>query len=132
MVTAAVPEEAAALARAPARTARGTTPAVAQEAAALSLPDNARSRLLAERLTVLFAGASLLHARPASMEQARAHHHEHGAHWTWPLVRWLRIGWGYAVHLPYRVLALALDLVLSSPAATVIVAALAFAFWRWH
>ena len=83
-------------------------------------------------MTALFSGASLLHARPMSMHQARAYHHEHGGHWTWPVVKWCRIGWGYGVHLPYRVLALALDLVLASPAATIIVAALIFACVRWH
>jgi hypothetical protein len=86
----------------------------------------------ADRLTAAFSGASLVHARPMSMHQAKAHHHEHGGHWTWPIVKWCRIGWGYGVHLPYRALALALDLVLASPAATVIVAVLIIVFLRWH
>jgi hypothetical protein len=86
----------------------------------------------AAALAGALTGGSLLHHRPRSMHQARAYHHEHAGHWTWPIARWLRAGWGYGVHMPYRVLALALDEVLASPAATVIVAALIVTFWFWH
>jgi hypothetical protein len=86
----------------------------------------------AVRLTALFSGTSLLHHRSRSMRQAQAYHHEHAGHWTWPIVKWGRLAWGYGVHLPVKAVTGALDEVLCSPAATLITGLTIAAFWYWH
>lgn len=82
-------------------------------------------------VAILDKPGSLAHSQPPTFAQARDRHHECAGHFSAPVLRWLRLTWGYA-HLLLLKPALNLaEWITESPARLFITAALAAAVWFW-
>jgi hypothetical protein len=92
----------------------------------------ARAVPVTARIAALFAGGSLLHARPASLAEAHERHLHAAGAFSVRSLRWPRLVWAYLIHLPVKTAAHVLDWVTESPARALVAALLLAAAWIWH
>lgn len=104
----------------------------AREKPAVSLPApvTERARKAGASLSAALSHpSSLAHSQPPTFAQARTRHHEDAGHLRAPLLRWLRLAWGYFHWLAVKPPLNALEWVTETPSRFAAAAAVAVLFW---
>jgi len=111
--------------------ASSVTPPSSVALQALTESGRVARRAGARAVALLDSPGSLAHSQPPTFAQARERHHECAGHFAAPVVRWLRLLWGY-FHLLLVKPALNLaEWVTESPARFLITAVLVTVIWVW-
>lgn len=117
------------------------SPESAQRARSITLPSAAAFDAVTQRVrkTGQFAArgaalldrpGSLVHSQPPTFRQSRDRHHECANHYqTWPIVRWLRLTWGYFHLLAIKPALNLLEWVTESPFRLLIAVIIGTVIW---